>query len=225
MRFFGVLSVALSVAVAQEIGVSGDHKVVSGVNAIDNPNVNNGVQVDSSLVAGDNGASEGNLFNNVVNGHFSNVNSNAAVQDNLINNAGITKVSGNSGWTANGDNNALGAVQNDFGVFTPFFKRENEADHPNNHYHAAAPVYNAPAHKGPAVYHHPVVPYFAVPVVIPAPVHYYAPIFHHKPAHVPHKAPAAEKPVYHSAAYHAPPSAHIEEKNEEQKATIIQNQV
>ncbi|KAJ2803012.1 hypothetical protein H4R20_003059 [Coemansia guatemalensis] len=221
MRFFAVISLALSVAVAQEIGATGDSKVASGVSAIDNPNVNNGFQADSSLFAGGNGANEGNLFNNVVNGHFANVNSNLAVEDNLVNNAGVSKVAGNSGWTANGDNNALGAVQNDFGI--PFAKRGSEADYSNNQYHAAAPVYNAPAYKAPAVYH-PTVPYVTIPVVIPAPVHYYAPVFHTKPAPVSYKAPVAEKPAYHSAPDYAAPSAPVVEKKAEQKATIIQNQ-
>ncbi|KAJ2077748.1 hypothetical protein H4R24_004935 [Coemansia sp. RSA 988] len=243
MRFFAVIPLALSVVVAQEIGASGDTKVSSGVSAIDNPNVNNGVQADSSLFAGGNGASEGNLFNNVVNGHFFNGNFNAAIQDNLANNAGETRISGNSGWTANGDSNALGAVQNDFGVGTPFAKRSGEADYSNNQYHASAPVYNAPAHNvpaykapaynapahnapaynAPAVYH-PTVPYVTIPVVIPAPAHYYAPVYHIKPAPVPYKAPVAEKPAYHSVPNYAAPSAPVVEKKAEQKATIIQNQ-
>ncbi|KAJ2310814.1 hypothetical protein IWW54_002990 [Coemansia sp. RSA 2705] len=223
MRFFSTIALCLSAAAAQQIGAANGDKVAAGASAIDNPNVNNGVQADSSLFASG-GSGQGSLFNNVFNSHFVNDNLNTAVNDNLVNNPGFTTVAGNSGWTANGDQNALGSVQN-------VFKR--------GAYQAAVPAYHAPA-----VYH----PYAAIaPIVVPAPVHYYAPVFHTQPP-PPYKAPAAEKPAhyaapaapeyhapaaeYHAAApaapeYHAPAAAEYHAAAPavaKQAATIIQNQ-
>ncbi|KAI8326464.1 hypothetical protein GQ54DRAFT_267736, partial [Martensiomyces pterosporus] len=112
MRTFAALLVAASAtALAQEIGFSGGSNAVTGSNAISNPNVNNGWQSDSSLFASGSGES-GSLFNNVVGSSFSTVNSNSAVKDNIINNPTQSHVQGNEGWTANGDSNNLGPVQN-----------------------------------------------------------------------------------------------------------------
>ncbi|KAJ2476102.1 hypothetical protein IWW56_005099 [Coemansia sp. RSA 2131] len=231
MRFFTTVALAISAVVAQEIGVSSGDKVSAGASAIDNPNVNNGVQTDGSLfVSGS--AGQGGLFNNVVGSHFVNANLNTAIEDNLVNNPGFTSIAGSSGWVANGDRNALGSVQNVLG------RRDV--------YHAAAPAYSAPvayhpavpAYSAPVVYH-PVAPYAAIaPIVVPAPVHYYAPVFHTYPAPSTYKAPVAEKPAHYTAPeYHVPvaaPKYHgaaaapvivpVESKQSSQTATIIQNQ-
>ncbi|KAJ1857859.1 hypothetical protein GGH12_001381 [Coemansia sp. RSA 1822] len=231
MRFFTTVALAISAVVAQEIGVSSGDKVSAGASAIDNPNINNGMQTDGSLfVSGS--AGQGGLFNNVVGSHFVNANLNTAIEDNLVNNPGFTSIAGNSGWVANGDRNALGSVQNVLG------RRDA--------YHAAAPAYSAPvayhpavpAYSAPVVYH-PVAPYAAIaPIVVPAPVHYYAPVFHTYPAPSTYKAPVAEKPAHYTAPeYHAPVAASkyhgaaaapvivpVESKQSSQTATIIQNQ-
>ncbi|KAJ2359077.1 hypothetical protein IWW50_000079 [Coemansia erecta] len=252
MRFFTTIALTISAAVAQEIGATSGDKVSAGASAIAHPNVNNGVQTDGSLFVSGTGSGESSLFNNVFGGHFVNANLNTAIEDNLVNNPGFNSVSGSSGWIANGDGNALGAVQNTFG------KRE---------YHAALPA--APAYHAPAVYH-PVAPYAAVaPIIVPAPVQYYAPVFHTRPAPAHYAAPVAEKPAHYAAPvaekpahyaapvaekpahyaapaapeYHAPvtapehtappaaPAYHagapvvpVESKHSSQTATIIQNQ-
>ncbi|KAJ2163202.1 hypothetical protein GGF46_000132 [Coemansia sp. RSA 552] len=116
MRSFAAVILASSAVLAQEIGFSGGADVVDGPNAISNPNINNGWQADSSLFAGGNGAAAAgpDVFNNVFGSSFTNVNSNAAAKDNIVNNPSFTHVKGNDGWSANGDANALGPVQNEF---------------------------------------------------------------------------------------------------------------
>ncbi|KAJ2157896.1 hypothetical protein GGF46_004182 [Coemansia sp. RSA 552] len=140
MRFFVVLSSVAAFAAAQEIGVSGGDSVVAGTNAIDNPNVNNGVQADASLFAGGNSGGA-NIFHDVVGSQFLNANLNAAVQDNLANNVGVFHVGGNSGWTANGDANALGPVSNAL----PVYKAPVEDKPPYK-----APTTENPPYKAPA---------------------------------------------------------------------------
>ncbi|KAJ2714317.1 hypothetical protein H4R19_001792 [Coemansia spiralis] len=111
MRTFSAILLAASAVLAQEIGFSGGGSVSSGSNAISNPNINTGVQFDSSLIVG-HGSND--LFNNVVGSSFTNINSNTAIKANPVNNPSRTSVSGNDGWTANGDANALGPVVSDF---------------------------------------------------------------------------------------------------------------
>ncbi|KAJ1765963.1 hypothetical protein LPJ54_005285, partial [Coemansia sp. RSA 1824] len=107
----------VSLAAAQEVGFTDGDSIVAGPNAISNPNVNNGWQADSSLFAGS-GSSSGSsnsgpqLFNDIVGSSFTKINSNTAFKDNLVNNPSVTFGSGNDGWTANGDRNELGPVQN-----------------------------------------------------------------------------------------------------------------
>ncbi|KAJ2555306.1 hypothetical protein EV175_002302 [Coemansia sp. RSA 1933] len=118
MRTVSALLVAASTVIAQEVGFTGGASLSDGTNAISNPNVNNGMQWDSSLVSGgDSGSSAGpTTFNDIVGSSFTNVNSNAAMKDNLINNPSFSHVKGNDGWTANGDSNSMGPVQNLFGA-------------------------------------------------------------------------------------------------------------
>ncbi|KAJ2834058.1 hypothetical protein J3B01_004145 [Coemansia erecta] len=135
MRTFTAIIFASSAVLAQEIGFSGGADVVSGSNAISNPNVNNGWQADSSLFASEGtGAS---TFNNVAGSSFTSVNANTASKDNILNNPSLTSVKGNSGWTANGDANALGPVQNQFGA-QPFFRRAGDVVFADNHHQVNA---------------------------------------------------------------------------------------
>ncbi|KAJ2812342.1 hypothetical protein H4S07_001464 [Coemansia furcata] len=122
MRTYTALAFAASAALAQEIGFSGAPSISSGSNAISNPNINNGWQSDSSLFSSG-GSGTPNTFSNVAGSSFTNVNSNAAFKDNLVNNPSSTFVKGNDGWTANGNQNAMGPVQNLFGGAVPVFRR------------------------------------------------------------------------------------------------------
>ncbi|KAJ2842406.1 hypothetical protein IWW36_005919 [Coemansia brasiliensis] len=192
MRFLTSIAFALSVAVAQEVGVTDSDKVSAGASAIDSPNVNNGVQVESSLFASGSGAGKEGVFDNIFNSHFMNAHINVAADDNLVNNPSFTSLSGDSGWIANGDSNLLGPLEN------LFSKRGGAAYHSSAPYHAPATApYNAPAK-----YHRYLSPYAAVaPILVPAPVHYY-PVFHtHPPPSAPYKAPVHEAPA---PKYNAP---------------------
>ncbi|KAJ2016513.1 hypothetical protein H4218_002774 [Coemansia sp. IMI 209128] len=122
MRTYTAIAVAASAALAQEIGFSGAPSISSGSNAISNPNVNNGWQSDSSLFSSG-GSGAPSTFSNVAGSSFTSVNSNAAFKDNLVNNPSATFIKGNDGWTANGNQNAMGPVQNLFGGAVPVFRR------------------------------------------------------------------------------------------------------
>ncbi|KAJ2328477.1 hypothetical protein IWW51_001182 [Coemansia sp. RSA 2702] len=134
MRAFTAIIFASSAVLAQEVGFTGGADVVSGSNAISNPNVNNGWQSDSSLFASDGAGAS--TFNNVVGSSFTGINSNTAIKDNLANNPSFTGVKGNDGWTANGDANALGPVQNQFGA--GFFRRSGDVVFADNHHQVNA---------------------------------------------------------------------------------------
>ncbi|KAJ1961216.1 hypothetical protein GGI12_003369, partial [Dipsacomyces acuminosporus] len=132
-----------SVALAQEVGLTGGANVASGVSGISTPNVNSGWQSKSSLFVDGSSAAPAGLLNNVVGSTFSHVNSNSAVEGNIINNPSKTDVSGNDGWTANGDANNLGPVQNQFGAAPgvapiagaiPFLKRGGDVVFADNHH-------------------------------------------------------------------------------------------
>ncbi|KAI9501851.1 hypothetical protein GGI25_000265 [Coemansia spiralis] len=134
MRTFTAIFVAASTVLGQEIGFSGGDNLSTGTNAISNPNVNNGWQADSSLFAGAPVSGSGvTTFNDVVGSSFTNVNSNTAIKDNLVNNPSATLVKGNDGWTANGDHNSLGPVQNLFGR-SPVFRRSGDVVFADNHH-------------------------------------------------------------------------------------------
>ncbi|KAJ2817076.1 hypothetical protein IWW50_006286 [Coemansia erecta] len=131
----------VSLAAAQEIGFTDGDSVVAGPNAISNPNVNNGWQADSSLFAGSGGAGQGpEVFNNIAGSSFTHINSNTAFKDNLVNNPSTTFVSGNDGWSANGDRNQLGPVQNDFGAV---HKRGGDVVFASNHHQTGAQTVHA----------------------------------------------------------------------------------
>ncbi|KAI9481924.1 hypothetical protein LPJ78_003042 [Coemansia sp. RSA 989] len=130
MRTFTAIVFASSAVLAQEVGFSGGASVASGSSAISNPNVNNGWQSDSSLFASDGAGAS--TFNNVVGSSFSSLNANTAIKDNLANNPSFTGVKGNSGWTANGDSNALGPVQNQLGA--GFFRRSGDVVFADSHH-------------------------------------------------------------------------------------------
>ncbi|KAJ2379644.1 hypothetical protein GGI05_006569, partial [Coemansia sp. RSA 2603] len=132
MRTFTAIVFAATAVIGQEIGFSGGSSISSGSSAVSNPNVNNGWQSDSSLF--NSGESGGvNTFNNVAGSSFTNVNANAAFKDNILNNPSITGVKGNDGWTANGDANNLGPVQNLFGG-AGVFRRGGDVLFADNHH-------------------------------------------------------------------------------------------
>ncbi|KAJ2084383.1 hypothetical protein H4R24_000013 [Coemansia sp. RSA 988] len=139
MHVAGVLFAVFGLVASQEIGVSGGANVVDGPNAISNPNVNNGWQADSSLFTGSGSNSDGgpNVFNGVSGSSFTNINSNTAIKDNIVNNPSTDFVSGNSGWTANGDRNQLGPVQNEFGAGA---HRRRDVVFASNHHQAQSQV-------------------------------------------------------------------------------------
>ncbi|KAJ2448403.1 hypothetical protein EV183_005452 [Coemansia sp. RSA 2336] len=241
-----------ALASAQEVGFTDGDSVVAGPNAISNPNVNNGWQADSSLFA-NTGAAGGaaggpQVFNDVVGSSFTHVNSNTAIKDNLVNNPSASFVSGNDGWTANGDRNQLGPVQNDFGAF---HKRGNVVFANNHHQvgsqvtHAASPqpVFFAYAKRaGDVVFgetHHQVNTQAVRPAVVP--VHHARPlplgpafvkrnsvtITNNHPAHVvpgvvPYPGFVGIQHVVPAVGFHAPVQPLRAEANE-QKATIVQN--
>ncbi|KAJ2478643.1 hypothetical protein IWW56_003590 [Coemansia sp. RSA 2131] len=131
----------VSLAVAQEVGFTDGDSIVAGPNAISNPNVNNGWQADSSLFAGSGGSSNSapQVFNDVVGSSFTKINSNTAFKDNLVNNPSVTFGSGNDGWTANGDRNELGPVQNEFGAV----HKRGDVVFASNHHQVGSQVVHA----------------------------------------------------------------------------------
>ncbi|KAJ2882695.1 hypothetical protein IWW38_005625 [Coemansia aciculifera] len=226
MRAFTALIVSTVAVAAQEIGFTGGPSVASGTSAINAPNVNNGWQADSSLFASGDSAAP-NTFNGVFNSHFTSINSNLAASDNLLNNPGLVMVGGNSGWTANGANNVMGPVQNDFSG--AFVRRSGDVIFANG-YHGAGPIVSLP----PIVYHPVPAPYTAPIVVIPKP----APIAYSPPVPASYNAPppviVAPKPAQYVAP--PPPSAPapasygaaapvVNYKKANQMATIVQNKV
>ncbi|KAI8326467.1 hypothetical protein GQ54DRAFT_252822 [Martensiomyces pterosporus] len=150
MHTAAILLVLTSVAFAQEIGFTAGANVASGPSAISHPNVNNGWQSDSSFFVGNSGDGQGSsvdsggsLFNNVFGSSFTSVNSNSASKDNIINNPSLASVSGNDGWTANGNGNNMGPAENTFGVrraasAIPVFKRGGDVVFADNHHQASA---------------------------------------------------------------------------------------
>ncbi|KAJ1798548.1 hypothetical protein LPJ59_002424 [Coemansia sp. RSA 2399] len=223
MRFVAAFVLAAAAVSAQEIGFAEGSKVAAGSSAIDNPNVNNGVQWDSSLSAS--GANAGDtLFNHVSNSQFTNVNENLSIQDNLANNLGFTSVEGNSGWTADGNGNVMGPVQNDMrGMVAPLRKRAGDVVFANNHHSEIAAT--------SLVYSPYAAPYYA-PAFVSYPVSVVTPV-HYRPTHKAHpgymaNAPVVEAPKYASKApvvevpkheYKAPVS---EEPKHEYKAPVAE---
>ncbi|KAJ2163199.1 hypothetical protein GGF46_000129 [Coemansia sp. RSA 552] len=163
MRAFTTIILASSAVLAQEIGFSDGPSVVGGSNAISNPNVNNGWQADSSLFVSE--GSGASTFNNVAGSAFTNINSNVASKDNLLNNPSITSVKGNDGWTANGDANALGPVQNDFGH--GFFRRSGDVVFADNHHQVNSEVASEVVPQPRVVHPGFVAPAFTTPQFAP----------------------------------------------------------
>ncbi|KAI8319983.1 hypothetical protein GQ54DRAFT_319338 [Martensiomyces pterosporus] len=241
MRTIAALVFTATLAASQEIGFSGGSNIAAGASAIDNPNINNGWQSDSSLFSsGGSGFGGSNTFNNIVDSHFSTSNSNSVFSDNIVNNPVQNSIKGNSGWTANGDKNNLGPVQNDF-AGVPFLKRETAY---SNSYHAANAYKPAAAPQPiavPVVYHPAayVAPvHYAASIIAPAPVHavpahYLAPVVVSapEPAHynahsvepARYSAPAHVEPARYAAAAAPAPAAAAEHKKAEQKTAIVQN--
>ncbi|KAJ2545765.1 hypothetical protein EV175_005800, partial [Coemansia sp. RSA 1933] len=173
MRFIATFVLAAAAVSAQDVGFAEGTKAAAGASAIDNPNVNNGVQWDSSLSASG-ASSENTLFNHVADSEFSNVNENISLQDNLANNLGFTSVEGNSGWTADGNGNVMGPVLNDMrGVDTPLRKRAGDVVFANNHHTDIAST--------SMVYNPYVAPYYA-PAFVSYPVSVVTPV-HYRPVH------------------------------------------
>ncbi|KAJ1949120.1 hypothetical protein FBU59_001285, partial [Linderina macrospora] len=126
-----LLAIASATVLAQEIGATDGPSIVSGSNAISSPNINNGWQAEGSFFSGGN-SGQGSLFNNVAGSSFSTVNSNSLFKGNIVNNPSSSSVSGNDGWTANGDANKLGPVQNFFGH--GFARRSGDVVFASNHH-------------------------------------------------------------------------------------------
>ncbi|KAJ1646311.1 hypothetical protein J3B02_004574 [Coemansia erecta] len=144
MRAVATIFAIVSFAVAQEIGFTDGPSIADGPNAISNPNINNGWQADSSLFSGGSAASGGsvqpetNVFNDIVGSTFTSINSNSAFKDNIVNNPSKVSVSGNEGWTANGDGNHLGAVENVFSG-ARFVRRGGDVVFASNHHQIVSP--------------------------------------------------------------------------------------
>ncbi|KAJ2713510.1 hypothetical protein H4R19_002213 [Coemansia spiralis] len=94
----------------QDIAAASGDSVSGGPAAVSNPNVNNGEQTDSSLIVSG-GASDGDFINNAFGNSITHVNSNQANKGNLVINPSFTTSDGNSGATANGNQNHLGDSQ------------------------------------------------------------------------------------------------------------------
>ncbi|ORX65247.1 hypothetical protein DL89DRAFT_271207 [Linderina pennispora] len=132
------IAIASASAFGQEIGSTDGPSIVSAPNAISAPNVNNGWQADGSFFSG--GSSQGgNAFTNIFGSSFSTVNSNDVSKGNIVNNPSQSHVKGNDGWTANGNSNLLGPVQNTFSA-AGFVRRNSDVVFANNaHQVSAAP--------------------------------------------------------------------------------------
>ncbi|KAJ2084386.1 hypothetical protein H4R24_000016 [Coemansia sp. RSA 988] len=240
MRTFATILLASSAVLAQEVGFSDGPSVVSGSNAVSNPNVNNGWQSDSSLFAGGGQGGASDVFNNVVGSAFTNVNSNTAIKDNLVNNPSSALVKGNDGWTANGDANALGPVQNSFGGGV--FRRGGDVVFADNHHQASSQVatnvvpqanFVAPAFAAPQFA--PVYPHGAVGAVFRRGGDVVFADNHHQidtatasfvaQPQVPWNAPFLTQavPFVHPVAQ--PIGVPVRAEQNGQKATIVQNQV
>ncbi|KAJ1880849.1 hypothetical protein H4R99_007059 [Coemansia sp. RSA 1722] len=231
MRSFSAIVFAASAVLGQEIGFASGPSVSSGSNAVSNPNVNNGWQSDSSLFSSGEGAGV-NTFNNVAGSSFTNVNANSAIKDNIINNPSFAAVKGNDGWTANGDSNNLGPVQNMFGG-AGVFRRSGDVVFADNHHQVqaqaapvrfvqpqfAGPVFTQPQFVAGAVVRRSGDVVFAdnhhqIDTVSGAPVAFAVsgvPVFQHQPV--------AFQPIVHHAV------APVVAEQNGQKATIVQNQV
>ncbi|KAJ2793944.1 hypothetical protein H4R21_005695 [Coemansia helicoidea] len=103
----------------EAIEAAGGDNVSGGPAAVSNPNVNNGDQVDSSLMV-NGGEGDGDFINNAFGNSITHVNSNQSNKGNLVINPSMTTSDGNSGATANGNQNHLGDSQD---VFPEMWKR------------------------------------------------------------------------------------------------------
>ncbi|KAJ2667909.1 hypothetical protein IWW42_005607 [Coemansia sp. RSA 1085] len=124
---------------AQEIEAEAGDSISGGPAALSNPNINNGKQIDSSLIASG-GPDAGDLVNNAFGNSFININTNSANKDNLVINPTTITSNGNSGMTANGNQNGLGNTQD---IFPSVFKRDTFINGGtfDSHWAGAVPVY------------------------------------------------------------------------------------
>ncbi|KAJ2780611.1 hypothetical protein H4R18_003367 [Coemansia javaensis] len=231
MQIFATLVIAATAAFAQQIGSDQGPTVASGPSAVDNPNVNNGQQFTNSVV--DTSSKGGNVFEGLTGNTFTDSISNFGASDNNVINPQQTHVQGNSGPTANGQDNFLG---NFFADGRGFFHRRDAVF--NNNY--GAPYAHAVDHVGfahayaphPAAVYQPV---YAHPAIIQAyqPVHPAAyalprverPVHADYPVRPEYPAPHAEYPAAHAeypVAHAGYPAAHI--NHNVQSASIVQNQ-
>ncbi|KAJ2777636.1 hypothetical protein H4R18_005047 [Coemansia javaensis] len=105
----------------QAIEAEAGDSVSGGPSAISNPTINNGDMIDSSLIT--NGSEgEGDLVNNAFGNSITHINSNQANKDNLVINPTFVSSGGNSGSTANGNQNHLGDSQD---VYPGFIRRRD----------------------------------------------------------------------------------------------------
>ncbi|KAJ2803905.1 hypothetical protein H4R20_002708 [Coemansia guatemalensis] len=136
MRVFAALTFALSVALAQQGGILDGPKLALGDSTVANPNFNSGVQADSSLISGKGGS--GDRLNNVADSTFANLNVNGVLKDDIVNNPSFDSVSGNGGWTANGNGDSVGSP-GITGALAPFLRRSGGAGIADSHHNVPRP--------------------------------------------------------------------------------------
>ncbi|KAJ2798756.1 hypothetical protein H4R20_004703 [Coemansia guatemalensis] len=203
MKFFATLALAASVAVAQQVGSDGGPTVADGPSAVSHPNVNNGQQAQNSLLTG--GSKGGNVFSGLKGNTFTDSASNVGISDNNVVNPSQTVVSGNTGPSANGEDNQIGDIlaavrRRELARRGLIGRRDtvNRRDTFNGRVgmHRRDAVFNNNTPHSPAW---------------------------GRPASVPVFAPVAGLPVYppHGAPV---PGAHVNHNHNAQDATIVQNQ-
>ncbi|KAJ2021876.1 hypothetical protein IWW57_004745 [Coemansia sp. S610] len=159
MQIFATLIVAATAVIAQQVGSEQGPTVSSGETALSHPNVNNGWQAQNSLV--NTGSDGSNVFSGLHGNKFSTGFTNGAISDSNFINPSQNQVAGNSGSTANGENNHIG----DFFNAPVAFRRRDVAfnnvgyghggyEHGHEHgydrpYVVPAPVYEVPVYGRP----------------------------------------------------------------------------
>ncbi|KAI8320780.1 hypothetical protein GQ54DRAFT_298398 [Martensiomyces pterosporus] len=214
MQIFATLLVATATAAAvfaQGIANEGGDSISGGPAAIDDVNVNNGLQVQGSTV--DAGSSGGNLLQGVSGSSFSKSSSNTAVSNVNDVNHSESHVSGNTGSTANGEGNLIGDIGGlpglgSLGLPHPGLRRRDAVV--NNFGRGGYPV-------GGYGYPHPIYPGY--PVVIAHPYPAVGPVYIPRPEFVGRPVGRPEYPVDYPVGR---PVGHF--NHNVQQATIVQNQ-
>ncbi|KAJ2702236.1 hypothetical protein H4R19_005375 [Coemansia spiralis] len=106
VKVFAVVLALAAAATAQDVFADGGETESNGPAAVNHKNENSGTQVTNSLM--DTGNKGGNSFKDLTGNTFSSNASNEGTSDSNIINSSNTKVSGNTGNTANGNHNRIG---------------------------------------------------------------------------------------------------------------------